>query len=390
MLRKLSLLLIAAALLASCSPNPTPAAIPTLVVNATSGAPESPVPARRDGIIATAEIVPAQSVDLGFAAAGFVDAIYFAEGDTVREGDLLARQQNLEQLKITLEASQQSLQSAQHALDELVANAPLTLAEAQLRMVQDQKRYDDAVKKQKRSGFRRCNDETIDLYSERFEDAKDRLEKARDDNDGSLSALEALQSAQNQFDTAQANYLYCLNYTPQEIAESEAELAVAEAALKISTSRYEQLKSENGLDPVEYARLSAAVAEAQSRLASAQSAYDRAVLVAPFNGLVASVNATAGQAVNPGQTILTLASLDTWQVETTDLSERDIPRVKVGQTASVRLEAFAEDFPAEVVRIAPRATKAGGDAVYKVVLRFIETPPDLRWGMTGSVVLNVE
>lgn len=376
--------LILSVLLAACSA-PTAAPIPTLALSAT----QPPAPAQTGGAVsASAEIVPLHSAELSFAASGALREVTVREGDTVAQGDILAQLNNLEQLESSLAASQKSVASAQKALDTLIENAPLALAEAQLAVTQAQKRYDDAVKKQKRSGYHRCDDDTIDLYFQRYEDAKERLQDARDQNDGSMGALERVTDAQNVFNTAEANYRYCLSYTDQEIAESDAEMAVSTAGLKIAATRLEQLTASQGVDAQQEAVLQAALAEAQARLASAQAARDHAVITAPFAGVVTAVAANAGQAVNPGQIVVTLADLSVMQVETTDLSERDVLRVAVGQAASIYVDALEENFTAKVTAIAPRASKLGGDVVYKVTLGFDAPPAGLRWGMSATAEIK--
>ena len=87
---------------------------------------------------------------------------------------------------------------------------------------------------------------------------------------------------------------------------------------------------------------SARVANAQTQLAAAQAAVGRLKLTAPFSGTVSEINSHSGEWVTAGQTVLTLADLEQLRVETTDLSERDIPLIQIGQTATVFIEALGE------------------------------------------------
>jgi len=386
--RFVSAFVLGVILLAGCAA-PRPTTIPTLAVTPPSGSqPAAPVSPASGAVTASAEVVPLQKVDLGFAAPGFVEEIQVSEGEEVQAGDLLASQDNLVQLQSVVAASQQNLASAQKALEDLSTQAPLALATAQQTVVSDQKRYDDAVKKLKRKDYHRCDDDTIDLYFRIYDDAKEGLEKMKENNDGSTYYLQKLREVQSNFDVAEANYLYCLRYTDQEIAESNAELAVAEASLEQSTSRYERLKSENGINPDEAARLKAAIANAEASLSAAEYALDRATIKAPFAGTVISVEVSPGQAVTPGQVILSLANLNPLLVETTDLSERDLSRVSIDQAASVTVAGLGKTFPGKVIRIAPRATKLGGDVVYKVTIQLDEQPADLRWGMSATAQIG--
>ena len=129
---------------------------------------------------------------------------------------------------------------------------------------------------------------------------------------------------------------------------------------------------------------------AQASLEAAQAALAQSTLVAPFDGTVTSVRVLPGELVQPDQVVLVLASLDNLQIETTDLSERDITRIKIGQTATVFIDALDAEFPATVTAIAPRAETIGGDVVYKVTLVFDEQPDGSLWGMTAEVTITTE
>ena len=129
---------------------------------------------------------------------------------------------------------------------------------------------------------------------------------------------------------------------------------------------------------------------AQAFLEAAQAALAQNALLAPFDGTVTSVPVLPGQLVQLDQTVLTIATLDQLQIETTDLSERDIAKIKVGQKATVFIDALDAEFPATVTAIAPRASTVGGDVVFKVTLVFGEQPVGLLWGMTAEVEILTE
>ena len=88
--------------------------------------------------------------------------------------------------------------------------------------------------------------------------------------------------------------------------------------------------------------------------------------------------------------IITLASLNNLRVETTDLSERDLPGVQIGQTARIFVEALNQELTGKVIAIAPRANTVGGDVVYKVTIELDDQPQGLRWGMSAEVNIQTE
>lgn len=131
------------------------------------------------------------------------------------------------------------------------------------------------------------------------------------------------------------------------------------------------------------AAVEAAVAQAEAAVQAARATRRRqAELRAPFAGTVTALEVAPGGTVLPGQAVLVLADLSRLQVETTDLSERDIAGVAVGQTAHVSVEAPGMQVTGRVVQIALQATTLGGDVVYQVVIALDEQPADLRWGMS--------
>ena len=83
-----------------------------------------------------------------------------------------------------------------------------------------------------------------------------------------------------------------------------------------------------------------------------------------------------------------IGDLSNFRVETTDLSERDITGVNVGQTASVTVKALNQTFTGKVVDVARVSTTVGGDVVYKVTIALDSQPQGLRWGMTTDVAIQ--
>jgi hypothetical protein len=83
-----------------------------------------------------------------------------------------------------------------------------------------------------------------------------------------------------------------------------------------------------------------------------------------------------------------LADLSTLRAETTDLSERDVAQVEVGQGATVFVEALGQEVRGQVVAISPEATKVGGDTVYGVTISLSDPPTSLRWGMSLEIEIE--
>jgi hypothetical protein len=84
-----------------------------------------------------------------------------------------------------------------------------------------------------------------------------------------------------------------------------------------------------------------------------------------------------------------LGDLTHFRVETTDLSERDAPKVSLGQAAQVNVPALNRDFPGKVSDVSRISSTVGGDVVYKVTIELDTQPAGLLWGMTTNVQIAV-
>lgn len=130
------------------------------------------------------------------------------------------------------------------------------------------------------------------------------------------------------------------------------------------------------------------VEQAQAALELAQANLAQSTLIAPYDATVASVKVRPGEYVQQNQVVVTLATLNTLQLETTDLSERDITKVKIGSPVTISIEASNENIQGKVVGISPRANTVGGDVVFKVTVAFDKQPENLLWGMTAEVTIG--
>lgn len=188
-----------------------------------------------------------------------------------------------------------------------------------------------------------------------------------------------------------------------EATDVEYRLAAAEAAYRSAQSyaelqRYRTVKKydRRGRPYFEYmprevfVRADALAEAAYASLEVAQIDLAQYTLLSPYGGTVAAVHARPGELVQLDQPVITLATLDRMQIETTDLGERDIPKIKIGQRATIYIEALDAEFTARVSAIAPRADLRGGDVTYKVSLVFDKQPDGLLWGMTAEVTITVE
>lgn len=166
-----------------------------------------------------------------------------------------------------------------------------------------------------------------------------------------------------------------------KVKEAEANLAAAQVQVKY-------LKRV-GTDEVHLESAQAEADRAQALLDSAHATLAaQSTLVSPFDGTIAAVDITSGETVVPGRVVITMGDLSRFQVETKDLSERDVPRVEIGQNVKVFIKALGQEFSGKVTDISRVSSTVGGDVVFKVTIDLDKQPEGLLWGMSADV--NIE
>ena len=168
----------------------------------------------------------------------------------------------------------------------------------------------------------------------------------------------------------------------------EARVREAEANLEAAQAQLQYLKR-LGVDQVHIESAEADVARAQALLDSANAVLaSQSTLIAPFDGTIVSLNIAPAEIAVPGSPVIVLGDLSSYKVETTDLSERYITRVQIGQPVTVFIEALGKEFPGKVTDIARTSTTLGGDVVFKVTIELDEQPDGLLWGMSADVKID--
>lgn len=170
----------------------------------------------------------------------------------------------------------------------------------------------------------------------------------------------------------------------------EAGVREAEANLLAAQIQVKYLKRV-GTDELHLESAEADIERAQALVDSANATLlAQSTLTAPFDGTIVSVDIFPAETVTPGKIVIVLGDLSRYQIETTDLSERDIPHVKLGQSANVFIEALNQEFAGKVIDIDRISTTLGGEVVYKVTIELDEQPQGLLWGMSADVEIKVE
>jgi len=162
------------------------------------------------------------------------------------------------------------------------------------------------------------------------------------------------------------------------VTRDESQLAFDRA----KTSWDEGLVSQEAYDS---ATSKLAAAQAQLESAEIQLAYTE--IRAPFEALVVTRDIKLAQYVTPGNRLFRISDF-TPLLCRVEVPEKDLPRVRVGQTAHLEVEAYPDrPFPASVARLRPTVDPASG--TFTVTLE-VEARGKLRPGMFASVYLETQ
>jgi multidrug efflux pump subunit AcrA (membrane-fusion protein) len=370
--------------------------LPTIVLDdftpATGGA--APSQGEASGVIASGVMVPAEEAEMAFSIGGNVEAVNVAVGDRVEAGQLLIQLSGREKLVAAVESANLELLGAMQGLDELQKNLPDEQTEALEAVTSAREEVRDA-ERVLHSLNTPAEDIDVEAAWATVVLAGDKLDKAREDyqpyenkseeNLIRAGLLNKLAEAQAIYDDAVRRYNNLAGITGSEFDRSQAEarLSIAQSRLALAQQEYEELL--NGPDPDQVALAEARIQNAQAQIEASQSAMADLELKAPFTGTVGRLNIHSGEWVIPGQPVIVLADLGNLRAETTDLSERDIPKVEIGQPVTVFLEALNQTVTGRVSEISPLADTLGGDVVYSTKIDLDTITPGLRAGMSVEV-----
>jgi membrane fusion protein (multidrug efflux system) len=112
----------------------------------------------------------------------------------------------------------------------------------------------------------------------------------------------------------------------------------------------------------------AQLADAKSRLASADRAIGDTIIRAPFQGIVSKRTVNAGDVVSPGTELFTIIDPSSMRLEASVPSE-DLRALRVGATVEFTVRGYDTSFQGRIERIAPQA-----DATTRQVPIYVAIP----------------
>ena len=295
--------------------------------------------------------------DVAFSTAGTVAEVNVKAGDEVKQGQILAVLDGLEELQLEVETQTLAVASAEKELASLQSSGDRLLAEAQIELSSAEAAYEEARDNLHQKGDGRCAKSLTEDYYYTYLAAKlaaDEWRNIYEDGSGYgtdyvLEHLNPLLENENQ---AYLNWKYCEGYSEQEILESEAALSTAEAAYHLAKSNYAEQANNAGI-PIESLELAQMELDnAQKSLAAAQHKLAGATLIAPKDGVITSVAAIEGETVGT-DVFIEIADLY-HPVVKIQIDEVDLQNISNGCSAEVQFDAIPDRvFKGEVSQISP-------------------------------------
>jgi HlyD family secretion protein len=347
----------------------------------------------RTGDVTAAELTSAQAQLTSDQAQ--LDALL--AGPTAAE--LASAQNTVRQAQLSLDAQRSSLSAAKLKAESAVTTAANSLRDAQdsySTLYWQNRQLDSNMGDLPQSNV---DEEAAALRAvqnaeESYRQAQLSYEQAKQDELTGVQQAEAsLKDAQDQLAALQDGA------TDAEIASARASVASARANLsalqtpasaeELAIARASVEQAQISLDSLTTPGSVSSIAGAEASLAQAQVAYDQAQLdlaeatmSAPFDGVVAAVDASPGD--DASAATITVIDQSQFYVDLS-LSESDIGAVTVGQPVTLSFDALGDvTIDGEVQSVAPVATVTSNVATYTVRVSFAPGDAAIRAGMTAT------
>ncbi len=346
-------------------------------------------------------IETAEEANLSFGSGGRIARIYVEEGDWATKGDILA-ELDTASLELARDQAEYTLTQAEVALTQ--AELSQKTAEYNLDNVLDQKDTLELALFNAQIDVRSARHnlgETQDIYT--WPD----IETAQKDVDNAEAFLqyalernlsdETVIYAQARLDAVEAVLDAKRNaHDTEEVAIAKLQLEAIEMAEAQAQKNLDELSEDIAIKELQVEAAKAAVVQAKQSVALSRQALEQAekdlkeaVIMAPFDGIVASVTAEEGDMI-PSPTMAPkqiMRLIDPTSLElVVEVDEIDIPDVAVGQEVIITLDALPDrEFDGVVATIYPLPLEVSGVIVYNVKIE-LNAPEDsgIRVGMSAE------
>ena len=365
-----------------------------LVINQAQSAPPqtvNTVAVTRGSIIGSVagsgSVTAEQKLDLSFQATGIVTSVLVQAGDTVTQGQALAKlddralQSQVANAKASLARSRAQLLQAQkgNARPEEIVAAQAAIASAQAA-------YDAASKGGEAGSSTLASLKAVldkaQVTVQQAQSAYDRVGGASNPNIGMLPQSKDLQNASIDLSKAKGDYEAQLKTS---VPDTQSKIQSALATLQKAKSDFAKLTTP--ATETDLTIQQAAVTQAEQALKQTQLNLENATLKAPFAGIVTNVHLTTGSPVNASTAALTLMNRKPLHVNL-KLGENDVVKVQLGQPVKLTIDSLSHWNPeGQVSYIASASETSNGVVTYAVRVNFDDNDPRVKVGMTANLTI---
>ena len=327
-------------------------------------------------IVAEGKVVPVKGAAIGFQVGGIVTEVAVQVGDRVEPGKVIA-QLDTKQYELQLAQAEGNLTSAKAKVDQVKRGPTASdVSAAQQNVKSAEAAYANLLTPDPNEMLAYKTD--ID----KARAAVDRAQAAYDRIGGDTNPFAGMTLERQQLQTAWQDYQKALALYNTKINPPKNQVEQAVAAVQNAKSALAKLTP-----------LKEDIAAAEAGVKTAAAARDLAAenlkntkLVAPFAGVVTSMDLRVGEFVAPNTPVARVADTSRWQVETTDLTEINVVNVREGDAVTVALDAISGlELAGKVARIKGFGENRQGDIVYTIVVALDQQDERLRWNMTAKV-----
>ena len=326
--------------------------------------------------------------ELNFSSAGTVTAVKVATGDKVSAGQVLATIDD-STLKVQLATAQANLTAAQArlALDKAgptaatVASARDAISQANLQLSTARQSLSDTYAQNSQSIAQATSAVSAAKATLATDEAAVPVDSAKVQAD-----QQAVTTAEGALSAAQLK---------ATLAAHQAQSQVSSASLGVTTAQHNYDLKIVPATAAQIASDEAAVASAEQALSTLQQG--GATITAPAAGTVTAVNLVVGQQVAAASAGSSASSSTTGQIEVMDLSrlqiagqasETDIPKLKMGQAATITATALGSaTVVGKVCSLSIVGTQISGVTSFGVTVCLDGSNPSLLVGMSATAAV---
>jgi HlyD family secretion protein len=349
--------------------------------------------------------IEATTVDVSFQVGGRVTEILAREGQNVKTGEALAR--------LSGDESEARVRQAEAALDgvtsqirqqEAAVQQRESMVDSQIKQARGQAQAARAALERLRHGSRpeeiRVAEAEVAQAEAALDSRKPELQRATELFQQGLVSQERFDTAKAALRTAEAaanaarQQLALVREGPrrEDIAEGEARLLTAEAAVSAAEATRKEIDIQR--ESLRQARSRQRELAALADAARLQQGYTE--IRAPIDGVVLTKNVEAGEFVNPGSAVVTIANLKELWINLY-VPETQTGRIRLGQTAHIQVDSFPkEQFTGKVIFISseseftPKTIQTEEERiklVYRVKVALDDSGQRLKPGMPADAEL---